>query len=433
MRANSTSVLIALFLLLCGWLGYWVYTHTEWVEEKNPALYSARALRDLFLAADYFLTELRRGKGGDKPNRDNLQQQLTKLSARGTVILTVPTSLLTDKQAAVLTQWLDEGGHLIAIAGENAKDNPDPLLKNFGVSRRYESHWLQDIEKEAKSDGDKDDEKLSDRLRELNKKVEEGKISLDDPAEAEGDRTELRLEGSELPFTVNFNADYTLDQPHISGDDKAKDYPEPLYWAAHEERVHYIQFEHGDGLLTIVSDMDFWTSKEIGKFDHALLLHQLTGDKNGISLIADADMPALPKLLWHWARELIVASLLLIVCWIWRRARRFGPIGDAQVQVRRSLREHILASSAYLWRGGNAEPLLAAARQQVHRAAQQHFPEYGALESTQRCALLHSASGFGEDAIYRALFVAPGRNAGEFRDHVNLLQRLQQLLTRKPT
>jgi len=436
MRANSTTALLALFLLLCGWLGYWVYANTEWVEEKDATLYSARALRDPFLAADYFLAQLRQEKSGDKPARDNLQQQLAKLPVDGTVILTVPTSLLTDKQAAVLTQWLEDGGHLIVIAGENEKESPDPLLKSFGVSRHYESHWLQDIEKESRSgddnDANKDDEKLSDRLRQFNKKVEEGKISLEDVDDIQGDKTDLRLEGSELPFTVMFNADYTLEQPHISGDAEAKDFPEPLYWAAHEERVHFLQFEHGEGLLTVVSDMDFWTSKEIGKFDHALVLRELTGEIHGVSLIADADMPALPKLLWQWARELIIAALVLLLCWAWRRARRFGPVADTQVQVRRSLREHILASAAYLWRGGYAESLLAATRQQVHRAALQHFPEYGAIESTQRCALLHSASGFGEDAIYRALFVAPGRHAAEFRDHVSLLQRLQQLLTSRP-
>jgi hypothetical protein len=440
---SALTVAVALLLLLLGAGGYWLYQNVESYEEKGALKFSAKALRDPYLAADYFLREL-----GSPPRRDGLSQQLDRLPANGTVILTTPSNLLSEKQAAALLQWLDAGGHLIVVAG-NAGENTrhvDPLLGTFGISREYrffpvgaDDAKKDDAEPQHKTEPQTDEEKLSKQLRKLNREIDSGKVKdLINDKEAPTDLTDVVLEDNAKPLKLAFDPHTRLQHRAFehaeAADDEDDQQPSPFYWAEANGRVHFAQFEAGAGLLTVVSDLDFWTSAQIGKHDHALALTQLVGVERDTALISDADMPPLAEILWAWAAELWLGGLLVVVMWVWYRARRFGPIADPQLQIRRSLAEHILASATYLWRGGNSDALLVAARDTVLQRARQIFAEFSALDSDQQIALLHSQTGIDATAIRRALFDAEGRgtptrDAQTFRDSVGVLQQLHLQLT----
>src|SRR6218665_3901254 len=174
MRANSFTIILVLALLALGAGGYWVYQHVERYEEPAAARYSRKALRDPFLAADYLLREL-----GTVPARDPLLKQLDKLPPQGSVILTTPSNLITEKQAAALTRWLRKDGHLLVIAGSDSDVHADPLLAPYGIRRDFKFVFGNDS-----GDDSNKAEKLSEQLREINRKIQSGK-KIEDIAEDE--------------------------------------------------------------------------------------------------------------------------------------------------------------------------------------------------------------------------------------------------------
>lgn len=420
MRANSFTIILVLALLALGAGGYWVYQHVERYEEPAAARYSRKALRDPFLAADYLLREL-----GTVPMRDPLLKQLDKLPPQGSVILTTPSNLITEKQAKALTRWLRKGGHLIAIAGSDSDVHADPLLGPYGIRRDFKFVFGNDTDDDSKKS-----EKLSDQLREINRQIQSGK-KIEDIAEDErADVTSVLLEDNGAPLSIAFDRNHSLKHAAFGNCGCDEKSAKPFYWADQHGRVHFAQFDVGDGLLTVVSDLDFLTSSQIGKHDHALALQQFTDTKHGVSLIADVDMPPLTQLLWQWARELIVAIAVLIAAWVWAHARRFGPVRDPQSQIRRSLAEHIRASATWLWRHHHADALLDAARRQVLQRARQRFADFDTQEKPQQLELLGAYSALDRNALQLALFDAAPRDAQAFSDAVATLQTLQLQLTK---
>ena len=333
MRA-STGIVLALLLALCAALGYWLHQNIESYDAASPVRFSAKALRDPYLAAQYFLQDF-----GTPVYRDSLQKQLNTLPKNGSVVLTTPSNLLTERQAAALRHWMQHGGHLLVIAGSDSPASPDPLLRPFGVRRKFTFSWPGKISADKTRNGKSNVgdatrvKKLSERLRELNRQIEIGtepkKINRIDS----GDLTEVTLEGSKSPLHIRFDPNFQLQHKSFT-DDRTDHSPaiQPFYRADFGGRVHLAQFEVGQGLLTVVSDMEFLTSSEIGRYDHALALSQLVDTRRGISLVSDVDMPALPKLLWQWAREPIIAAIVALLVGVWFRARRFGPVSDPQLQ-----------------------------------------------------------------------------------------------------
>ena len=428
MRANSFTIMLVLALLALAAGGYWIYQHIERYEEPAAARYSRKALRDPLLAADYLLREL-----GTVPARDSLLKQLDKLPPKGSVILTTPSNLITEKQASALTRWLHKGGHLIVIAGSDSDVHGDPLLRPYGIRRDFEFVFANERGNDT-SDDSKKPEKLSEQLRELNRQIQSGK-KIENIAEDElADVTPVLLEDNGAPLTIVFDRNHSLKHEafgNSEGDDSRHEgMPAPFYWADQHGRVHFAQFDVGDGLLTVVSDLDFLTSPQIGKHDHALALQQLTDTKHGVSLIADVDMPPLTQLLWQWARELIIAIAALIAAWVWAHARRFGPVRDPQSQIRRSLAEHIRASATWLWRHHHADVLLDAARRQVLQRARQRFADFDAQEKPQQLELLGAYSALDRSALQLALFDPAPRDAQAFSDAIATLQALQLQLTK---
>jgi len=342
---------------------------------------------------------------------------------------------------------MQHGGHLLITAGSDSGTSPDPLLRQFGISRKFDFFWSgkngaeksetdKNAEKDKKKkspldDDESDSKKFSERLRELNKQIESRALLNGDKNTEQADLTLIELEHNDAAIAVHFDPSFQLEHPAFTSETDPAHKPEPLYWAKHENRVHFAQFNVDKGLLTVVSDLDFWTSKEIGKHEHAELLAQLVDMRHGISLISDVDMPPLPKLIWSWARELVVAIAVWMFFGVWYYARRFGPIADPQLQIRRALSEHIVASAMYLWRSGNTDELLAAPRRTVLQRAQQLFAEFDALTTQQQAALLHSQTGLNEHAIRQALFFKP--SARQQYDHTRFrdaVSTLQQILTK---
>lgn len=419
MRANAGNIAVVILLMLCIPLGYWLSSHFEFHETRSFEHFSTRAHRDPYLAAQYFLEGL-----GKHVDRDPLQKQIHHLPRDGAVILTTPSDTLTGPQAQSLLRWLYGGGHLVVIAGANTRRNPDPLMRYFGVHRRYHSPWESHHRQKSsshKSDGDdaSDESKLGEQLRDLARELKSGKPRSQARNGKNRGLGYMPLEGDPRPLRIQFNPYYQLQLPSHSANPNDNSYPAPVRGS-----IHFLQYDVGKGRLYMVSDLGFWTSHSIGKHEHALALLQLAGTGGNVSLISDVAMPPLAHLLWLWAREVMIAALGLVAAGVWYRGRRFGPIRDPQMQVRRSLAEHIRASARYLWTSGETETLLAPVRQVVQQQAARVFANYDKCDVAARVALLHEATGCRESAIEHALFAPVQHDQAAFRDSVAVLLRL---------
>lgn len=431
MRVNAASVIVALLLLLlAAGGGYWLYRNIEFYEEARPEKPSARALRDPYLAADRFLAGL-----GAEVRRDTLAAQLKTLPADGAVILSTPSSLLVPQHAQALLRWVESGGALLMVAGNSRGERADPLLDAVGVRRIFSpldnTDDNDDDERAADANTHHDDEtdsaesrrkKLSDELHELNRRIDAGLPAK--TKDADEILTAVQFAGRE-PLQIRFTDEYELVP---AGNAANITTPEPVYTAQADDRTHLLRYTLGGGELTVVSDIDFIASRHIGEHDHALALQQWLGARTRVSLIADVDMPPLPRLLWQWAREIFIALAVVLLAGLWRIAQRFGPIADRPVKTRRALAEHIGASARYLWRNGESELLLAELRRGVQHRAQTLFAEYATLDGDAQVTLLHARTTLERSAIHRALFVAPGRDHNQFRNAVQTLQQLSRQL-----
>ena len=92
----------------------------------------------------------------------------------------------------------------------------------------------------------------------------------------------------------------------------------------------------------------------------------------------------------------LLSGFSLLVLWSWRHGARVGPVVEFEALARRSLIEHIRASGEFLWRSGATDALLDGLRSGVRRRAAQRHPGWKNLperEQIQRMAELGKIPG----------------------------------------
>jgi hypothetical protein len=110
---------------------------------------------------------------------------------------------------------------------------------------------------------------------------------------------------------------------------------------------------------------------------------------------------------------LVIPSALWIVAWLLYRGRRFGPIVQQRITVRRSMAEHIFASANYLWRGAWIEPLLTPVRDSIKWHLQRTVPKYEQLDEHAQYQHLSTYSGISLARIEEAM----RSNGKQHEDH----------------
>jgi hypothetical protein len=142
-----------------------------------------------------------------------------------------------------------------------------------------------------------------------------------------------------------------------------------------------------------------------------------------LNVLESGNVPGLGEVLWRYGSEFIVAFVLLILLWIAHHIRRFGPILADHSQTRRSLSDHIAASSAHHWKLKNTSRLVHPLQKQLQRAAVKHSPGYGGLTREQQTAALIDMSGMPE-ALCEAAMDVPQTTEPEFVKQVSALKLL---------
>ncbi|MDH3858440.1 MAG: DUF4350 domain-containing protein, partial [Gammaproteobacteria bacterium] len=313
MNRGSPYLKLVFGLVLLGLVGSGFYWSIEFYEETEESGWSIDALRNPYLAAQKFMART----GIEVTDVDSLTR-LDELSGLGTLFFSDANQVQTPRQLAQVMDWLEQGGNVIYTA-DMVSDDDDMLLREFSI----EVDW-----RKFDSEDESEEKTLSETLRDYNRQIEAGK-SREEIAQSLNDEevstTWVQFSDDIGEVEVAFDDAKILLHPYISDTESVIE-PRPFSWSYSEYGVHMMQFEVGNGLLTIISDPGIWTSYRIDQYDHAYLLWLLSSDEGNFAILRSVLRDSIWTLMRQNASEVLIAAGLLILIWIWRTGYRFGRL-----------------------------------------------------------------------------------------------------------
>ncbi len=407
-------VIFSVIVLLVGSCIYSFKTFFEPWEETIDIGFSREARLNPFLAAEQYLTQL-----GYDVQSDNSAGFLNDLPSLSMLLISQAAIVRSEYRSKRLEMWLLQGGHLIIEAPSANQLNQHVLLAPYAISR---------IKSEAKKPDM--DRQNTPSIQEMVAMLEEreGRVPLIPEAEL----TQIRFENTHEPVTIHFSPDFILDyQSGKKASDESGNEHFLLYQASSDAGVHFIQFQIGEGLLTIVSDSSIWHSKRISQFDHAYLLQALSnrgvGDGPIVRIVRGIQMPPLTTMVWQAAPELVITTGVLLVAWLLYRSRRFGSVQEPDFSHRRAISEHTRGSAGFLWRHKRYRALLEPLQQDIAKKVYQRYPNHRSGDSKLHC-FLAERTGANVDDIRQAMSIPDAMNETTFVRQVALLQKIRESL-----
>ena len=410
MARNSQIVFGLLGLIVLSSLAWGFYVSIEFYDEKVRDKWSNQALYNPYLAAEQFLQ-----KSGVKVIEADSLIKLNSFENVNTILITNANQIGNPRQLDAVLGWLEGGGSLIVTANSFSTSD-DLLLQKFEVDVSWpESDDAEDVPKNS----------VSDSLREYNEKIEEG-MSAEQIAEStkrEVSLTEIDFTGDIGLLKIAFSPKRILTHPYID-DEKANTETKPFSWSSSENGVHLIQFDVGEGLLTVISDPSIWQSRKIDQHDHAYLLWVLSSTDGIFAFMRSTNRESIWSLISTNAIELIIALSVFILSWLWFMGHRFGRIVPLFSTRQRALSEHFSATASYLWHRKATEHLLQPLRQQVFRRAHIAIPEFSRADEQQRLTLIAAHCQIDRETVNDIMLAGDFNDSGFVRT-VKLLKQIE--------
>ncbi|MGE4408515.1 DUF4350 domain-containing protein [Pseudomonas sp.] len=390
MTRRRSLLLAALAALLMASLGYWLAGKLhpyEDIVDHGPA---PEARANPYLAAELFL----RGLGLQVAHHEGLAG-LEALPSHGqTLLLLGDRSQLSPRQSDRLLQWAAAGGHLVFVAerlwDEEAGKSGDLLLDRLN---------LQQYATDERDHGDA--------------------AATATSAEQHPQLTKLYLENESAPAYLAFDTAFHL----YDADNRAH------AWANSAGATHMLQLQHGDGLITALTDAWIWQTPHIAAYDHAWLLWYLTQD-SAVTLVHHNDRPGLLPLLRRYFPEALTALALFALLGLWHAGQRFGPRQEPSSAARRQLREHLRGTAEFLLRHDGQHSLMQRLRHDIQRRAGHRHPGFEHLPADSQLQILAQLARLPVASVEQAMRALPQRRmpATDFTRQVARLQSLRNAL-----
>lgn len=305
---------------------------------------------------------------GDLPQR---------LQPGDTVLLAQHERGLDPDQRAGLVAFVTAGGHLVlpvARSGQRNVPSPSPLLADFGLQANRPC------------------ERRAGRRCPLAVTAAPGRLLVDAP-----DHLRVRHGQGTLDLVASL---------------------EPLQTGSRVRRPQHadIRAWRQDGLASAEHQQRAWhwlsPNWDRGTF---YLVHGLRHDRWWMALLRA-----------HWPVALPLA--LLLGGLLWAASQRLGPRRPDPQPVRRSLREHVAATSALLWRHRRGIVLYDAARQALQQQLQLHVPALAGLHDMALEQGLARHLGWPPDHVAQALRRPPPNDTRALQRRISLLMDMRNQL-----
>ena len=403
MPNKTTRLCCLLIVLLIELVAIWWFSNMQPYYQEIDTGLSPMARKNPYLAAQQYLNTT----GSDVFTTQNLGHEVD-ISKYQTLFISHAGQVVSKKQTKQLLKWMRKGGHIIVSAQSNSED--DPLLSLFSITKR--------------NIAPNQTEETILRLDEQLTKAEEEKEAV---------LTELFFDGVEGSVQVELSSSHSLHHPYISDGESAKgngessDYT-PNYWAYDDNGLQFIQFNYGDGLLSVLSSNVLWDNDSIADYDHAYLLSILTGKNTQLIILYGSQMPSIFTLIWQNSPELSITFLLIISFCLWYFGQRFGPIVEIDDTTRRAFNEHLLASGKYLWRMKKHTEILEVLRKDIFKHLENSDLYQVSADKNDICKALAANCSYVEQEIFNALYCQNSLNEQEFVILTRLLQQLREQL-----
>lgn len=377
---------VLLLALLTIWLGSQLQRYED-VVEHGPA---PQARSNDYLAAELFLRDL----GLQVARHDGIAGLETLPNSGQTLLLLGDRRNMTPRQTERLLDWAAAGGHLVVVAerlwDEKTGKSGDLLLDRLNLQQ----YSTRDLDEEAQS-------------------------PQSSTAKQHPQLTKLYLENESAPAYLAFDTDFHL----YDADNRAH------AWANSAGATHMLQLQHGNGLVTALTDSWIWQNRNIDEYDHAWLLWYLTQDSE-VTLVHRSEHDGLLAQLRKHFPETLTALGLLILFALWHVGQRFGPLLPAASPARRQLQEHLRGSAEFLLRHGREQSLLQRLQQDIQRRANVRHPGFEQLPLSGQLTLLAQLSSLPPASIEQAMRPTPQQrlSATEFTRQVAYLQTLRNAL-----
>lgn len=322
MSKLSSAFIALLVLLLLAYGIYDFYLNFEYKEKIIHNGFKGEARNNPFYASRLFLKRM----GIPTETKNNLRGLESYPDTDTLLVITTKRTTLSPQRTDDLIEWVKSGGHLIALATRDWKYNgSEKEAFEDGNKEKNKEGNEEDKEEDNESQGTKISPDPLQRFMGVNTSSRiHSKNTVDEEDEEDADEDDKDDEGRNI---------YTLKLP--SSDKPLKLH---LYWyspilvdSEHKSETEEIELLHnnfivrqkiGNGLITLIADMDFIQNKEIEIEDHAEILWQLAhglhkplSQPARIWLIHNDEMPPLWDILWRYFWAFILSLTLLLLFW----------------------------------------------------------------------------------------------------------------------
>ncbi len=414
---------IATALLAVG--AVWFFATHQYVEERVWVGLKGEARRDPYFGLKRFMAAMganvrdqTSGTAVTKAPVQVIQAALAAPADNAVMLLTHRRQItILERHARELQTWVAKGGHLIVEA--EAKAEPDAVLDVFGVKR-------------------------ADLLRQPAPAASSGST-------APQPRGQTQPISATLPDSVKtFELQYHPFQ--------RLEYSGPALLRVEDPRgLHIVQLAHGKGRVTVVSNFTFlrhygrnpaWGktaeddaagsakrafNQSLSGGDHAEFIWRIatSGIKEGAAPIAWVIWGRDRLSIWKWlgdnASAVLIALAALLALWLWRVIPRFGPLQPDAPQVQLSLRTHLQAVGAFLWRQNGAETMFHEARRELADQIKRKKPAWSNLPPNELAKELAIASKTNPRAVLQ-MMREPVNTPQQFYRNVRLVQAIRNAL-----
>lgn len=375
-RRVGTLLLWGLALILMAALTIWFLENFELRTKEVDAGLAAEARKNRFLAAERFLQRLNimvESVAG--------RELLRTLPPNEDMLVVKGLGALNAQRREALHAWLEAGGRLLVAPTElwEWEEGDNALRQDFLNDYGVQLHKLEDGESQQR-------------------------VVATVAFEGYPEALELELDGRYQLVDALEEAD-----GGVSVDD----------------RYRLLQYDIGDGQLTVTSDMSPFTNAWIGKRDHALFLALLAETSAGgkVWLLYDNDVPWLGALLWRHAPHALIAAACLILALLWHLGGRLGPLLPSPRTDRRDLLAHLQALADFHWRHGRGSHLTRVTRERVEQAWLRRHPSLRGMKPDERAEWIAQRTGLSVAKIQRILY-PPHIEERSLLEQARLLQRL---------
>jgi hypothetical protein len=348
---------------------------------------------------------------------------------------------MTPERVAQIREWVRAGGNLI-IEAEQVKFD-DPLLASYGIGHAG-LRWTQKngyVEKREKNSPADTDEPEEDSFG-----FDADNLPGDDEMKPGKSQNVFKLKPKIEPSIITFadNNSFQINfRPYQNL--RVKKAPDDAQIFDDKVGTRVVQFRDGLGRVTAMSNFDFMTWRAMGQYDHAEFLWHVVATQHpatNAALSASADRKS-PKPvvmlalkdqtsgLWAWLGEhawmVLLAFAALLLAWLARIVRRFGPLNVSASHTRASLGEHLRALGRYAARQHAWGSLAHAARERFLKRLYRERPGLSRADKTMLFLTLEKLTGIGVARIEQAM-LGSANDKATFFNTVRSLKAMEAAL-----